>query len=254
MKLVYGLLHRQQKYTRLFMAYGFSSLLSTYSRFNALFSACQPWAILFIFCLPSFKGLDIQVFASYINLLCIKLLYICSYLSSIMVLSLVVKTEWIWFLQIIEKGPIRDSLGRPLMTMTNSSNPWWSLFETAISDAGGKLSRPEILASTTDARFMRQLGIPVLGFSPMTNTPILLHDHNEVILVSIVISLSFLSMFLPVFRCILTWCVVTLAVLEGCCLLKRHKGLWVHNQLFEFLWRGCIPISAYMDEMNTVVS
>lgn len=81
--------------------------------------------------------------------------------------------------QIIEKGPIRDYLGRPLLTMTNDSNPWWSVFKTAISDAGGKLSRPEILASTTDARFMRQLGIPVLGFSPMSNTPILLHEHNE---------------------------------------------------------------------------
>ena len=72
------------------------------------------------------------------------------------------------------------------MTMTNDSNPWWSVFKTAISDAGGKLSRPEILASTTDARFMRQLGIPVLGFSPMSNTPILLHEHNEVILLFIV--------------------------------------------------------------------
>lgn len=81
--------------------------------------------------------------------------------------------------QIIEKGPIRDYLGGPLMTMTNDSNPWWSVFKTAISEAGGKLSRPEILATTTDARFMRQMKIPVLGFSPMTNTPILLHDHNE---------------------------------------------------------------------------
>ncbi|XP_022141532.1 aminoacylase-1 [Momordica charantia] len=81
--------------------------------------------------------------------------------------------------QITQRGPIRDYLGRPLMTMTNGSNRWWSVFETAISDAGGKLSSPEILASTTDARFMRQLGIPVLGFSPMSNTPILLHDHNE---------------------------------------------------------------------------
>jgi acetylornithine deacetylase/succinyl-diaminopimelate desuccinylase-like protein len=24
-----------------------------------------------------------------------------------------------------------------------------------------------------------QLGIPAIGFSPMINTPILLHDHNE---------------------------------------------------------------------------
>ncbi|KAJ9673659.1 hypothetical protein PVL29_023301 [Vitis rotundifolia] len=81
--------------------------------------------------------------------------------------------------QIIEKGPIRDYMGRPLMTLTNDSNPWWSIFKQAITEAGGKLAKPEILASTTDARYMRQMGIPALGFSPMTNTPILLHDHNE---------------------------------------------------------------------------
>lgn len=81
--------------------------------------------------------------------------------------------------QLIEKGPIRDYNGRPLMTATNASNPWWSVFEKAIINAGERLSKPEILASTTDARYMRQMGIPTLGFSPMKNTPILLHDHNE---------------------------------------------------------------------------
>ncbi|GKU87659.1 hypothetical protein SLEP1_g2022 [Rubroshorea leprosula] len=81
--------------------------------------------------------------------------------------------------QIIEKGPIRDLMGHPLMTLTNASNPWWTVFNQAIEAAGGKLAKPEILASTTDARYIRQLGIPALGFSPMTNTPILLHDHNE---------------------------------------------------------------------------
>jgi acetylornithine deacetylase/succinyl-diaminopimelate desuccinylase-like protein len=83
-------------------------------------------------------------------------------------------------LQITEKGPIRDYLGRPLMTATNDSNPWWLVFKKAITATGEKLSRPEILASTTDARYIRQKGIPVLGFSPMKNTPILLHEHNEV--------------------------------------------------------------------------
>ncbi|XP_038717708.1 aminoacylase-1 isoform X2 [Tripterygium wilfordii] len=81
--------------------------------------------------------------------------------------------------EIIEKGPLRDYKGRPLMTATDDSNPWWSVFEQAIIAAGGKLKKPEILASTTDTRFMRQMGIPAFGFSPMTNTPILLHDHDE---------------------------------------------------------------------------
>lgn len=66
------------------------------------------------------------------------------------------------------------------MTRTDESNPWWSVFTQAIAAVGGKLGKPEILPSTTDSRFIRQLGIPALGFSPMTNTPILLHDHNEV--------------------------------------------------------------------------
>ncbi|KAK7321028.1 hypothetical protein VNO77_31125 [Canavalia gladiata] len=81
--------------------------------------------------------------------------------------------------EIIEKGPLRDYIGRPIMTATNDSNPWWLVFKQAIESAGGKLSKPEILASTTDARYLRQKGIPVLGFSPMRNTPILLHEHNE---------------------------------------------------------------------------
>lgn len=81
--------------------------------------------------------------------------------------------------EITQKGPLRDFTGRPMMTSTNNSNPWWPVFEQAVVAAGGKLAKPEILSSTTDARFMRQMGIPTLGFSPMKKTPILLHDHNE---------------------------------------------------------------------------
>ncbi|CAL5037435.1 unnamed protein product [Urochloa decumbens] len=81
--------------------------------------------------------------------------------------------------ELLQKGPVTDVAGRPIFTATNESNPWWSVFEQAITSAGGKLSKPEILSSTTDSRFVRQLGIPALGFSPMTNTPILLHDNNE---------------------------------------------------------------------------
>ncbi|KAF7094390.1 hypothetical protein CFC21_096699 [Triticum aestivum] len=81
--------------------------------------------------------------------------------------------------QLMKKGPVRDVTGRPLLTPANESNPWWSVFEQAIISSGGKLAKPEILSSTTDARFVRQMGVPALGFSPMINTPILLHDHNE---------------------------------------------------------------------------
>lgn len=81
--------------------------------------------------------------------------------------------------QLIQKGPIRDINGLPLVTATDDSNPWWSIFKEAVTSSGFKLKKPEILSSTTDARFVREMGISTLGFSPMSNTPILLHDHNE---------------------------------------------------------------------------
>lgn len=81
--------------------------------------------------------------------------------------------------QIIENGPMRDINGHPLATSTDESNAWWHNFKQAVIQSGGKLAKPEVLASTTDARFVRQVGIPAIGFSPMSNTPILLHEHDE---------------------------------------------------------------------------
>jgi aminoacylase len=34
-------------------------------------------------------------------------------------------------------------------------------------------------STATDSRYLRQVGIPAFGFSPINRTPILLHDHNE---------------------------------------------------------------------------
>lgn len=78
-----------------------------------------------------------------------------------------------------QKEPVENKLGLPLVTVANDSNPWWTLLEVAILKAGGKLHKPEIFPAATDARYVRELGIPAFGFSPMANTPILLHDHNE---------------------------------------------------------------------------
>jgi aminoacylase len=36
-----------------------------------------------------------------------------------------------------------------------------------------------IFPAATDARFVRSKNVPVIGFSPMINHPVLLHDHNE---------------------------------------------------------------------------
>ncbi|XVE93045.1 hypothetical protein REPUB_Repub01dG0156300 [Reevesia pubescens] len=78
-----------------------------------------------------------------------------------------------------QKGALHDDLGRPLVTATDSSNPWWTLMEEAIKKANGKIRKPEIFPASTDARYFRKVGLPAIGFSPMVNTPILLHDHNE---------------------------------------------------------------------------
>lgn len=72
-----------------------------------------------------------------------------------------------------------DKFGKPVLTATDSSNPWWTLLEEAVKKVNEKLGRPEIFPASTDARYFRQLGLPAIGFSPMKNTPILLHDHNE---------------------------------------------------------------------------
>ncbi|KAH8497727.1 hypothetical protein Peur_073018 [Populus x canadensis] len=81
--------------------------------------------------------------------------------------------------QFKQQVSIHDKSGRPVVTKTDSSNPWWSLLEEAVRKANGKLGKPEIFPASTDARYFRQLGLPAIGFSPMANTPILLHDHNE---------------------------------------------------------------------------
>ena len=37
----------------------------------------------------------------------------------------------------------------------------------------------EIFPAATDSRFLRELGVQAVGFSPMAATPVLLHEHNE---------------------------------------------------------------------------
>jgi hypothetical protein len=50
----------------------------------------------------------------------------------------------------------------------------------AVAKAGGKLDKVEIFPAVTDLRYIRHVGIPGFGFSPLANTPLLAHAHNEV--------------------------------------------------------------------------
>ena len=64
------------------------------------------------------------------------------------------------------------------MTPISLDDPWFKAFKTAIDRNGLKVAT-EIFPAATDSRYIREIGIPAFGFSPMPNTPILLHDHNE---------------------------------------------------------------------------
>ncbi|XP_037936846.1 aminoacylase-1-like [Teleopsis dalmanni] len=65
-------------------------------------------------------------------------------------------------------------------TKMNDSNPYWTSFKTAIDKLNLKI-KPQIFNGGTDSRYIRGLGIPAIGFSPLNNTPILLHDNDEFI-------------------------------------------------------------------------
>jgi aminoacylase len=40
-------------------------------------------------------------------------------------------------------------------------------------------TKVQVFPGGTDSRYLRSVGIPAIGFSPMINTPVLLHDHDE---------------------------------------------------------------------------
>jgi acetylornithine deacetylase/succinyl-diaminopimelate desuccinylase-like protein len=65
-------------------------------------------------------------------------------------------------------------------TPADDSNPWWRLLVDAVEKAGGRIGTPETRYSTTDGRFVRRAGIPTIGFSPISNSPIRQHASNEV--------------------------------------------------------------------------
>ncbi|XP_039446627.1 aminoacylase-1B-like [Culex pipiens pallens] len=63
-------------------------------------------------------------------------------------------------------------------TKLDGSNPFWGPFRDALSDTNLKVTT-EIMSGNTDILFVRELGIPAFGFSPIYNTQLLYHDHNE---------------------------------------------------------------------------
>ncbi|TMW63753.1 hypothetical protein Poli38472_002694 [Pythium oligandrum] len=73
---------------------------------------------------------------------------------------------------------VTGPLPKHAVTKIDDTNVWWELFKGACDKLGMQVET-EIFPAATDSRYFRQLGIPALGFSPMNNTEILLHEHNE---------------------------------------------------------------------------
>ncbi|KAJ0179721.1 hypothetical protein K1T71_004312 [Dendrolimus kikuchii] len=72
----------------------------------------------------------------------------------------------------IEKNPEVKS------TKLDDSLPFWGALEKTCNEMGYKLNCL-ICPGATDARFIRRQGIPAINFSPLPNTPMLIHCHDE---------------------------------------------------------------------------
>mmetsp|Transcript_7286 Transcript_7286/g.11084 ORF Transcript_7286/g.11084 Transcript_7286/m.11084 type:complete len:422 (-) Transcript_7286:71-1336(-) len=66
-------------------------------------------------------------------------------------------------------------------TIDRKKSPFWGAFVDCCNKELKMKLEPEIFPAGTDGRYMRDAGLPVYGFSPMRNTKIMLHDHNEAI-------------------------------------------------------------------------
>jgi len=64
------------------------------------------------------------------------------------------------------------------VTSTAEDDLWFRAFKIGCEKSNLKFDL-KIFPAATDSRYLREVGIPAFGFSPMPHTPILLHDHNE---------------------------------------------------------------------------
>lgn len=63
-------------------------------------------------------------------------------------------------------------------SMCPKVNPWYNVFLKSLQNMGMEI-QPQVFPAATDSRFLRALGIRALGFSPMRNTQIMLHENDE---------------------------------------------------------------------------
>ncbi|XP_022909928.2 aminoacylase-1-like isoform X3 [Onthophagus taurus] len=76
---------------------------------------------------------------------------------------------WIQYEQKQPKVPV---------TKLDNTNPYWIAFKEAM-DGLGLTIKKVMCPARTDINYLRNLGLPALGFSPMIHMPALMHAHNE---------------------------------------------------------------------------
>jgi len=62
--------------------------------------------------------------------------------------------------------------------MTEKDDEYWQVMKKCFERIGIPY-KMEIFPAATDARYLREYGLPCIGFSPMIHEEVLLHDHNE---------------------------------------------------------------------------
>ncbi|PVV02520.1 hypothetical protein BB560_003023 [Smittium megazygosporum] len=66
------------------------------------------------------------------------------------------------------------------ITDISDNNKFWTAFKSVLKEKRLK-SINAIFPAATDSRYLRDVGIPAIGISPLRNIPALLHVHNEFI-------------------------------------------------------------------------
>ncbi|KAI8054103.1 hypothetical protein BDF22DRAFT_682981 [Syncephalis plumigaleata] len=72
----------------------------------------------------------------------------------------------------------------PGKTVPGNDSKWQKAFDKTSSEFNVNIRR-EIFPAGTDARYLRTLGLPAIGISPINNTPILLHSDDEFVYESV---------------------------------------------------------------------
>ena len=76
------------------------------------------------------------------------------------------------------QGSGNSAMSHATTSTDKVANPWYGLMTDSLASMNIVVN-PQVFPAATDSRFLRALGIRALGFSPMRNTPIMLHGPNE---------------------------------------------------------------------------